>query len=143
MRVHNFYTRNEKKKESVIFAAPAAAPLSKAGAFNACSSITAPSSGVNWEWAVERCSFRRTGPLKRTPPRKTQTVVSMRSLLLSLFCFNSFALFPFQRPLLVLPPTVHVFFLFFRRELRIIGPFFSRSSSASPRWRCFHSCRNL
>lgn len=110
--------------------------LKAVGRFNASTSMTAAPRGVSRHWAVEWCSFNRAALSNGTLAERPQAVVSMPfrlpSFVSSLFLLLHFFLsFPFQRPLLVLPHISHVFFFFFflasfRRELRIICPFFPK-----------------
>lgn len=125
--------------------------LKAVGRFNASTSMTAAPRGVSRHWAVEWCSFNRAALSNGTLAERPQAVVSMPfrlpSFVSSLFLLLHFFLsFPFQRPLLVLPHISHVFFFFFSRFFpsRVTHnlPVFPEAA-VRPRWRCFHSCRNL
>lgn len=125
--------------------------LKAVGRFNASTGMTAPPRGVSRHWAVEWCSFNRAALSNGTlAERPKQSFLCRFAFLLSFFSLflllHFFLSFPFQRPLLVLPHISHVFFFFFSRFFpsRVTHnlPVFPEAA-VRPRWRCFHSCRNL
>lgn len=109
--------------------------LKAVGRFNASTSMTAAPRGVSRHWAVEWCSFNRAALSNGTLAERPQAVVSMPFRLPSfVFLFISFASFLslFSISTSASRSASHfsrLFFFFlasFRRELRIICPFFPK-----------------
>lgn len=108
--------------------------LKAVGRFNASTGMTAPPRGVSRHWAVEWCSFNRAalsnGTLAERPKQSFLCRFAfLLSFLLYFFCFISSSLFHFNVRFsfcLTLLTSFLFFLASFRRELRIIWPFFPK-----------------